>query len=505
MRKLAELKDFARAAARALARERDIAAFEIYAASAENRIARLCYTSDIPCRGVEEFKTLRADGFQVRIVMRRDAHEIGTAYEAGDLSLPALSAAIARARRATVVDPHFPGLSLAASKPPAATSASDLSRASDAALAAGAWRIVGGALAAFRKSEVARVRNPGLVLGGDISIIHDRIAIANSNFPDLRADESAHFSSSVTALVESLDAKGTAGALGASLSAMRTAAARLGRDAIIRALALGRGARPPSGSYRVILGPQPVAEILNYMVMGSLTAGSFHASSSAYHGRFGERVMDQRLTLFDDPQARSGAVRRRITCEGLPAHRVDLIRNGRLVGLLSTIYDSHRLETDGSRAEKLGPLGADAKFPPASGYRLGEGGGRRFDSHPSSSGTNVIMRARGGLSEREMIAAVGDGIYVGRVWYTYPINWQRAGDFTCTVSGDSYLIKDGKLAAPLAPNSLRVNANIAQVFEAPIAIGARPTPAIVWGASEAFYVPALAVEAIALAAVGEGD
>lgn len=506
MRKLAELKDFARAAARALARERDIAAFEIYAASAENRIARLCYTSDIPCRGVEEFKTLHADGFQVRIVMRRDAHEIGTAYEAGDLSLPALSAAIARARRATVVDPHFPGLSAAVAQPPAAQSPhGDLSRASDAALAAGAWKIIGGALAAFRKSEVARAQNPGLVLGGDISIIRDRIAIANSNFPDLRTDESAHFSSSVTALVESLDAKGTAGALGASLAVMRTAAARLGRDAVIRALALGRGARPPSGSYRVILGPQPVAEILNYMVMGSLTAGSFHASSSAYHGRFGDRVMDERLTLFDDPQARSGAVRRRITCEGLPAHRVDLIRNGRIVGLLSTIYDSHRLETDESRAEKLGPLATDAKFPPASGYRLGEGGGRRFDSHPSSSGTNVIMRARGGVSEREMIAAVGDGIYVGRVWYTYPINGQRAGDFTCTVSGDSYLIRNGKLAEPLAPNSLRINANIAQVFDAPIAIGARPAAAIVWGASEAFYVPALALEAIALAAVGQGD
>ncbi|MGB6091656.1 MAG: metallopeptidase TldD-related protein [Candidatus Binataceae bacterium] len=505
MRSAAELKDFARAAARVLARERDIAAFEIYTASAENRIARLCYTSDIPCRGVEEFKTLHADGFQLRIVLRRDAHEIGTAYEAGDLSLPALSAAMARARRATVIDPHFPGLSVAASKPPAAPSASDLSRASDAALAAGAWRIVGGALAAFPKSHAARAQNPGLVLGGDLSIIRDRIAIANSNFADLRTDESAHFSSSVTALVESLDAKGTASALGASIAAMRTEAARLGRDAVLRALALGRGVRPPSGSYRVILGPQPVAEILNYRVMGSLTAGSFHASSSAYHGRFGERVMDQRLTLFDDPQARAGAVRRRITCEGLPARRVDLIRNGRMVGLLSTIYDSHRLETDQGRAEKLGPLGTDAKFPPFSGYRLGEGGGRRFDSHPSSSGTNVIMRARGGVSEREMIAAVGDGIYVGRVWYTYPINGQRAGDFTCTVSGDSYLIKDGKLAAPLAPNSLRINANIAQVFDAPIALGSRPAAAIVWGAPEAFYVPALAVEGIALAAVGDGD
>ncbi|HVA78803.1 MAG TPA: metallopeptidase TldD-related protein [Candidatus Binataceae bacterium] len=506
MRAAAELREFVRAAARTLARERDIAEFEIYAASAENRIARLCHTSDIPCRGVEELKTLHADGFQVRIVMRRDAHEIGTAHEAGDFSIAALRAAIARARRATVVDPHFPGLSAPAPKPPSAPTAhNDLSRASDAALAQSAWRIIGGALGAFRKSAAARTESPGLVLGGDMSIIRDRIAIANSNFPDLRIDEAAHFSSSVTALVESLDAKGTSSALGASVAALRGAAARLGRDAVNRALALASGARPPSGSYRVIFGPQPVAEILNYMVMGSLTAGAFHTSSSAYHGRFGERVMDARLTLYDDPQAQAGAVRRRITCEGMPARRVELIRAGRLAGLLSTIYDSHRLETDEARGDKLGPLGGEAKFPPASGYRMGEGGGRRFDAHPSSAGTNVIMRARGGVSEREMIAAVGDGIYVGRVWYTYPINGQRAGDFTCTVSGDSYMIRDGKFAEPVAPNSLRIDANIAQVFDAPIAIGARPIPAIVWGASEAFYVPALAVDAIALAAVGDGD
>ncbi|MGH7249254.1 MAG: metallopeptidase TldD-related protein, partial [Pseudomonadota bacterium] len=301
------------------------------------------------------------------------------------------------------------------------------------------------------------------------------------------------------------NAKGTASALGASIVAMQSEAVRLGRGAVQRALALGSGARPSSGSYRVILGPQPVAEILNYMVMGSLTAGSFHASNSAYHGRFGERVMDHRLTLFDDPHARAGAVRRRITCEGLPARRVDLIRDGRIVGLLSTIYDSHRLETDPACAEKLGPLGAETKFPPSSGYRLGEGGGRRFDSRPGSAGTNVFMRARGGVSERDMIHAIRDGIYVGRVWYTYPINGQRAGEFTCTISGDSYMIRGGKIAQPLAPNSLRINANIAQVFEAPIAVGSRAMPAIVWGAPEAFYVPALAVEGIALAAVGEGD
>ncbi len=106
----AELKDFVREARAMLGRERDLAEFEIYCASAEHRVARLAYTSDIPCRGVEELKSHLADGFTVRIVMRRDAREIGMATEAGDLSLEALLAALERARSAALVDPHFPGL-----------------------------------------------------------------------------------------------------------------------------------------------------------------------------------------------------------------------------------------------------------------------------------------------------------------------------------------------------------------------------------------------------------
>ena len=179
-----------------------------------------------------------------------------------------------------------------------------------------------------------------------------------------------------------------------------------------------------------------------------------------------------------------------------------MIRDGRLVGLLSNFYDSHRLATDEHRAEKLGPLGAEqTSFPPHSGYRLGESAVRRFDANPGSAATNLTMRARGGESERDLIRAVGEGIYVGRVWYTYPINGQRAGDFTCTVSGDSYLIRKGVLAVPLAPNALRINANIEQVFAHPLGVGNRAEPALVWGAPEAYYTIALAAGEIPFTAI----
>ncbi len=509
MRSTAQLKAFTREAAAILARESDLASFEVYTASSESRIARLNYTSDIPSRGLEEFKSLHADGFQLRIAMRRDPHEVGTAFEAADLSRDSVRDAIRRARSAAVVDPHFPGFPPELRERISANSEkSDLARVNDSSIAAAAWDALGGALESFAKHAAKQPsaspsERPGLIIGGDVSVIRDRIAVFNSNFSEIRTDESAHFNASVTAIVESLDAKGTANSLGGSVAAMRTASSVLGRDAVMRALALGHGVRPASGTFRVVLGPQPVAEILNYMVMGSLTTGAFHAASSAYHAKFGERVMNPRLSLIDDPAYRAGAMHRRITCEGIPTRRLEMIRDGNLVGLLSDFYDSNRLLTDEHRAEKLGPHAPEhVDFPPLNGYRLGESGGRRFDASPGAAGTNVVMRTHAGLTERELIRTVGDGIYVGRIWYTYPINGQRAGDFTCTVSGDSYLIRNGEISEPLAPNCLRINANISEVFLNPLAVGARSLPATVWGSPEAYYVPALAAERIALAEVG---
>ena len=507
MREATELKKFVREARAMLTRESDVAEFEIYCVSAEHRVARIAYTSDIPSRGVEELKSHVADGFTLRIVMRRDGREIGTASEAGDLTTEALRMALERARRAALVDPHFPGLPRAPRKlapgGAAGAAAGGLMRAGDGALVESAWQIVSGALEAFASAPAVASRSgPGLVLGGDVSIMRDRMALASSNFDDVRSEAGAHFTCMVTALVESLGAKGSASALGTTPGGMRAAAARAGRDAVARALALGGGERPPGGIYRVVFGPQPVAEILNYMVIPSLSTGAFHAASTAYHGRFGAEVMDRRLTLIDDPVAARGAIRRRLTCEGLPARRTVMVRDGRLVGLLSNFYDSHRLATDEHRAEKLGPLGAaQTSFPPHSGYRLGESAVRRFDANTGSGATNVILRAHAGTSERELIRAVGDGLYVGRVWYTYPINGQRAGDFTCTVSGDSYLIRNGVLAAPLAPNALRINANIEQVFAHPIGVGKRAEPALVWGAPEAYYTSAIAADQIPFAAI----
>jgi predicted Zn-dependent protease len=511
MRTLNDLKKFTREAAALLAREKDLAAYEVYCSSGEHKVVRLNYTSDIPSRGIEEFKSLDADGFALRIVTRRDPHEIGSSSIAGDLSIAAVRGAITRARHGLIIDPHFPGFPAEPNRlGGSATSGAehpDLLRAKDTVLAAAAWETIAGAISQFELQAPLKLAHPGFVLGGDLSLIRDRVAITNSAFEDIRVDESAHFVSSVTALIEGFDAKGTATAIGGSVAEIQNAAAHLGRDAVTRALALRHGERPDAGRYRIVLGPQPLAEILNYVVMPSLTTRAFHAASSAYQGRFGAEIMDPRLTLTDEPYARQSPLRRRITCEGLPSEKTELIRGGRLIGILSTFYDSHRLISDEHRDEKLGPAAADLKpdLSPRSAYRLGEGAGRRFDAHPGANATTVIMKTHNGVDQADLLAAVGDGIYVGRVWYTYPINGQRAGDVTCTISGDSYVIRGSKLAAPLAPNCLRINANINEIFSHPLEVGNKSEAAIVWGAPELYFVPAIAVKDLTLSAVGADE
>ena len=50
------------------------------------------------------------------------------------------------------------------------------------------------------------------------------------------------------------------------------------------------GLRVPSGDYTVILGPQPVADLCNNLIIPSCQAGSFYSSSTPFLGRLGRVV-----------------------------------------------------------------------------------------------------------------------------------------------------------------------------------------------------------------------
>jgi predicted Zn-dependent protease len=263
------------------------------------------------------------------------------------------------------------------------------------------------------------------------------------------------------------------------------------------------GERVPSGDYPVIFGPQPVADLCNNLIVPSCQAGSFYSSSTPFLGRLGRIVAARGLSVYDHGAMPGLAGSRGITCEGLPTGRTDLIKDGVLVGLLSHWYDTQRLLHDPAAREKLGvdPAAAAAALAPRNGFRYEGGSGRSFDTTPGTGASNILVEGADPVSLADLAARVGNGLYVGRIWYTYPINGLRAGDFTCTVVGDSFIIRDGRIAAPLKANTIRINDNVTRLLGAVVGTtkDARGTP--LWGADEVVYAPAIAVTGVHVDAI----
>lgn len=484
---------------------------EVFAAANASLIARLNYTSHIPCNGVEEPKSTESRGLGLQVVFDGpDGRRIGFGSEPADLSVRGAERALAKARRAAVADPDFVSLPRPGRERRTLANYHDprLLALDDRALVEVGWTVVHGALRAFlassRLASLApteeALRRLGLILGGDVTVLQERIAVASTAMPEVQTDESTLIMAATTAMVEAHQAKGSGWSTGIRLDDLTDES---GAEAARNAVAAIGGERVPSGEYRVILGRQPLADLLNNLIVPACTAANFYASNTPFLGRLGRPVASPRLTIVDDG-ARPGFMGSKgITCEGLPTGRTELIRDGVLVGCLTNWYEAQRLLRDPALDAKLGVTGpaAEAALVPRNGFRFGDGGGRQFDSPPGTAASNVIVQGADPVELPELIRQVRDGLYIGRIWYTYPINGLRAGDFTCTVVGDSWVIRDGRLAAPLRPNTVRINDNIATVLNRVIGVTSELKGTVVWAADEVAYVPELAVAGLRIEAI----
>lgn len=507
--------DLARAVREALARlgtAPGVREVEVFAAFNRSLFTRLNYTSHIPCNGVEEPKSTEMVGLGVQAVFDGPDGRplIGFGSEPSDLTPEGALRALAKARQAAVHDPEFRSLPRSAGAPRVLTAYHDprLMHVEDAELVEAGWKVITGGLRAFMASsrladlspDEAGLKRLGLILGGDVSILQSRVAIASSAMPEPQVDDAAFMSASATGMVETRDAKGSGWSITARLEHFTDEA---GGEAAGNAVAAMDGERVPSGDYTIIFGPQPVADLCNNLIVPSCQAGSFYSSRTPFLGRLGRVVAAPALSIYDHGAMPGLAGSRGITCEGLPTGRTDLIKDGMLVGLLSHWYDTQRLLHDPAAREKLGmdPVAAAAALTPRNGFRGDGGSGRSFEGTPGTSASNVIVEGADPVSLADLTARVRDGLYVGRIWYTYPINGLRAGDFTCTVVGDSFIIRDGRIAGPLKANTIRINDNVTRLLQAVVGItkDARGTP--LWAADEVVYAPAIAVSGVHVDAI----
>ena len=474
---------------------REVAGAEVFASENASWIARLNYTSHIPSNGVEEPKSLMLHGVGVRAIFKTKDGDalLGFGSEACDLSVEGVLRALEKARVNAVADPDFRDFP----HPPPGSKASTinddekLDTLGDKAFVDLAWKTLGGSVETFSSSGVLNT----VIIGGDLSLVSERMAIANTRGV-FASDRSALLSASVTAMIEREHAKGSGWTCASCLDAFRPEEA--GREAALAAVAARGGKRTTSGRFPVIFGPQAVADLLNHLIVPSLALTAFYESASPFMGRWGEIIADPRVRISDDGTLPDAMGTKRVTCEGVPTGRTELVRDGRLVGLLSDAYSVQKCLADPEAVEKLGRKPDDHMFEAGNGFRYGQGGGRRFDRPPSIAPTNLLIESSHPEPRETLLSRVGDGLYIGRIWYTYPINGLAAGDFTTTVVGDSFLIRNGKIVAPLLPNTVRINDNIKAVLMKMIGMTERFRPTILWASDEVFFAPEIAVSDLRL-------
>ena len=534
MRPLFDLRAATAQALEYVSAQPDVEAVEVFASADANLTVRLNYTSHIPSNGVEEPKSTEAFGLGLRIVFNPGddgQRRTGFGSEASDLSLQGTQSALDKARSGAVSDPEFVSLPKPGDLIPSPSSASGTAdpdshdpavmNVDSIQLAETGWQMMDRALDAFGSSEdlvtmagqPERIPELGLILGGDVVLLQSRMAIASTHLPQVQSEENTLVMSFATAMVERQNAKGSGWSVGGRLAEFDgQAAAEAARNAIRAAgLKYGGGQRTPTGEYRVILGPQPLAEILEWILMPGFHVEMFYAGASPFLGKLGQSVASEEISIYDDGplQNPAGAVARpgtrRITDEGLPTGRTDLIRHGELSGLLCDYYNYQRIRHDPNARQKLGrdPSKVLAGLTPRNGFRPGNGGGRNFASAPSAIPTNLVVEGSNSVSHEELLRRVGEGVYIGRIWYTYPVNGVTSGDFSGTVIADSYLIKDGQLAAPLQPNTLRMNDNVHRVLNSIIGVGAHRRPTVRWSSDQITWTPEMAIDGFKLEEISE--
>jgi PmbA protein len=496
-----ELRDLEQAVEGAIAflkTKPEIKSAQVFA-SANNRMwTRLNYTSHIPCNGLEEPKSMDDCGIGIQIVLDGpEGTKVGYGSEERDLSLEGAKLALEKAMQAAIVDPQFQSLPQATDGKRSLFEYHDpmiMSIRNEDLVEAG-WKVLDGAIGSFLGSETLKgmfsgkkLNDLGLILGGDLTVLQERMAVSSYEMPDVQSDESAFVSVYVTGMVEKGDAKGSGYSVHLKLKDL---SGRAGSEAAQNAIGSLNGIRLPSGDYPVILGPQPTAELLNNLIIRSCTTSAFYSRQSCFLGRLGKQVGSTMLTIIDKGNAPGLVGSRGITCEGLPTGETTLIKEGILSGLLSDWYEYQRILSDTEAKEKLGIDPADVRraMIPRNGFRYARGGGRNFGMRPTASATNIVFESPSSVDLKTLMKGIQKGILVGRLWYTYPVNGLRAGDFTGTLTADSYYIEDGRIKAPIRVNTLRINDNICNVLMGVRGITKDTRPTVLWAADEIVYAP----------------
>jgi predicted Zn-dependent protease len=188
-----------------------------------------------------------------------------------------------------------------------------------------------------------------------------------------------------------------------------------------------RGVEPRTvepGEYEVILQPYAVCDLLDFFSYLSFGALPFMEKRSFLAGRIGERVMDERISIWDDGLS-SGGLPMPFDYEGVPKQRVPFIEEGVARGV---VWDTYL----------AGRQGGDAR---STGHALPAG--TTFGALPLH-----LWMGAGDASMDDMVKSTKRGLLINRFWYTRTVHPLQVVTTGMTRDG-TFLIEDGEIAGPV--------------------------------------------------------
>lgn len=215
-------------------------------------------------------------------------------------------------------------------------------------------------------------------------------------------------------------------------------------ELVVRQLELARHRAAVSGkSLPVVFTPNGIASSLIMPLISAFNGKTVLEGASPLGERLGERVFDQKLSLWDDPLVAYRPGSRPCDDEGIPSQRTRLIADGTVTGFL---YD---LQTAG-----------------LAGKRSTGNGSRGRGGLPSPSPSAFVI-ATGETTFEEMVRDMKEGLVVEQVMGAEQGNI-LGGDFSGNVLL-GYKVENGKMVGRV--KNTMVSGNVYQVLEKVEAIG----------------------------------
>ena len=388
---------------------------------------------------IESLSTATSAGIGIRVLLPGpEGAQVGVAY-AGSLDRAVVADALSAAREnATFASPD-PMVAFAV--PDGVTPAEiDLVDPSAHLVTIDEKIALAKAVEAAARSGDSRIRS---VDSADYGDSYSEMALVSTTGISATSERTSAFLSAATLAGTSEETQtGSGFCVGRGPGALDPEAAA--HDAVVRAVRMLGARKGPSMRTTVVFDPRVTSTLLS-VLGGALSGEAIAKGRSFFEGRLGEPVAVDGFTLIDDPTDTEAFTASVLDGEGLACRPTNLVVGGVLT---SFVFDS-------AAARRMGVASTGSAV--RGGY-----------SGTPGAGVRALVLSPGTKNAEEILAEVGEGLYVQSITGVHSGVSTVSGDFS--VGAEGLAIRGGALAEPV--REVTVASTLQRMLLSVVGIGA---------------------------------